>query len=258
MLRITGIIVAILALMMLVLFMMPASIMGIVLERATANKLTLSDSSGTFWSGSGFLSIIGKDDQPYALTIEPLVWSINKLPLLWGEASGEFGFSDSRDLSAIQSPSRFFVSLHEGQVDSVKVPINISALLKLHKAVEMLKLGGVLSAEIKQLSWGNGTITTDSVILWKNMRSALVQTNMVGSYQIFFRAKEAKQIDIKLETEEGPLMLAASGAAASTGFVLRGTAQTEDENRADLQNLLMVLGVEKNGVRYFKFSGGRI
>ena len=258
MMRILGICSIILALLILALFMAPASLMGSLLGRATGYKMTLSDTEGTFWSGSGYVSILGKDEQLYALTPEPLVWTIQKIPLLWGQATGTCGFSESRDLSTVKQVSDFQFSLSEGQLGRLSTPVNTAALVKINQNLDMMKLGGSLHTDIRQLSWQNGTISLDAIITWNNMRSALSRLNTVGSYDILLTAQQAPQINITLRTTEGPLILSAQGRAAGGGFLLEGTAKTSQDYRAELQNLLMVLGVEQNGVRYFRFSAGKI
>ena len=241
-----------------VLFMMPASLMGSLLERATSQKLTISDTEGTFWSGSGFVSVMDKDGQVYALTAEPVAWSIDKLPLIWGEVSGKLAFTDQRDVSSASQPSRFHFSFREGQIDRLLVPIHLKPLLKLNKVLEGLRLGGTLMADIRQLAWQDGKITVDAVIHWQNVRSGLTSVGTIGTYDFSFVAKQAKFITIHLATIDGPLLLSAEGKMSGTGFLLQGTARAEEQYLLDLQNMLMVLGVERDGVRYFRFAAGSV
>ena len=243
--------------LVLLVFMMPAALMGTLLEKATNQKISLSDTKGTIWSGSGFVSVVTDDGQYYALFGTPLVWTIKKLPLLWGELSGAFAFSRDRELDE-RSVAYFRVSRSEGQIDRVSVPINIHSLSKLHRNIELMRLGGSLTVDIRQFYWQHGMITMDAAILWRHMRSGLVRLNTVGSYQVLFDAKQSKTVAIQLTTLEGPLLLSADGQISSQGFLLRGTAEAEEQYRSDVQNLLMVIGTERNGIRYFLFSAGSI
>lgn len=248
----------VIVLLMLVLFMVPASLMGTLLEKASNQKISMSDTEGTLWSGSGFISVIDEENQSHALTEAPLVWTIEKLPLLWGEVSGMLAFSKDRQLNDDGRAAHFRASRSEGQIDGISIPINVAAVSKLHRNVELMRLGGAVTVDIRQVFWQHGMMTMDAALLWQHMRSGLVQLPSVGSYQVSFDAKQADKADIDLTTLEGPLLLSAKGKMSGSGFMLEGTAEAEDADRSDLQNLLMVIGRERNGVRYFRFSAGSI
>ena len=252
-----GIILFVFVSLVLFVLVIPASLMGTLLEKATDQKISLSDAEGTIWSGSGFISVAADDGQYYTLFDTPLVWTIKKLPLLWGELSGAFIFSRDRELNE-PSVARFRVSRSEGQIDRISAPINIRSLSKLHRNIELMRLSGSLTLDIQQFYWQHGMITMEAVMLWRHMRSGLARLNTVGSYQALFDAKQSETVGIRLTTLEGPLLLSAEGQISGQGFWLRGTADAEEHYRSDIQNLLMVIGTERQGIRHFLFSAGNI
>jgi len=251
--KIIGAIVVIILLVVGIAWIAPASILGWGIERATNGKIVLAETQGTVWDGSGILSV-ADEDKRYALTPEPMVWAVEKLPLLWGQVSGKLGFSNQRTLSAVSETASFRFSSGQMDIRRLSTPVTLSTLLRLVPGIDIFQFGGLLQLDIEQWAQLNDRMQVNASIVWRNARSALSQLDAIGSYEMRFSAANAPAVTMTLSTLTDPLHLDASGQWAVGGpFSIEGDAYAEPGSEAALQNLLIVAGPPRGGKHHFRF-----
>lgn len=249
---ITAIIVIIL-LSLGIIWIAPASLLSWGIERATDGKIILAETQGTIWSGSGILSV-ADDDKRYALTPEPVVWTVEKLPFLWGQISGNLGFTKQRVLSAAPKTASFRFASGRVDIRRLSTAISLPTLLRLTKGIEVFQFGGQIQLDIEQWSKNNDKMQVNSSVVWRNARSALSQLDTIGSYEIRLTAVNSPSAAIKLSTLSGPLHLNGSGKwTVGEAFSIEGDAYAESGSEAALQNLLIVAGPPHQGKHHFRF-----
>ena len=249
-----GIIIAGVLLVLLgIIWFAPASVVSWGVEKATDRKITLAETQGTFWAGSGILSVVDEGKR-YALTPDPVVWEIEKLPLLWGQISGHLGFTPKRTLSSAPKTAIFRFSSSQQDIRRLSTPVNLTTLLRLVKGVDVFQFGGQLTLDVEKWAQQGGRMQVNTTIVWRNARSALSTLETIGSYEIRFHAANTPTVTMTLSTLSGPLYLDASGQwTRGRAFSIEGDAHAEPGNEAALQNLLIVAGPEHRGKHHFRF-----
>lgn len=250
-----GIVVTLFLVFVGIICFAPASTLSYGIEKATNDKLTLAETQGTLWSGSGVLTVKDGDKQ-YALTPQPMVWEISKLPLLWGEATGQLAFSKTRDIDSVAENKRASFSFSSGKQDirRLTTPINLPTLLRLVKGIEVFQFGGNLTLNITQWTQQDNKLQANALITWRDARSALSQLDSIGSYNLRISAANNPAANLTLSTINGPLHLDANGKWAPGGeFLIEGDAYADPDYETALQNLLIVAGPEYRGKHHFRF-----
>ena len=108
--KLLWILVAIFSLLLTILFFLPASWMGVLIERQTHGRLSLGDVQGSFWNGSAFVGVAaGVSDPVTPLFPGRFVWQISPLILL---TQVDLELQNSESLSVPIKVSGNFSELH--------------------------------------------------------------------------------------------------------------------------------------------------
>lgn len=223
-----------------VLFFLPASWLGAVLEKQTQGRLSLGDVQGSFWRGSAFVGVASGVNGPVTpLFAGRFAWKISPLILL---AQVEAELDNPESLSAIVKIQGNFSEL---QVSPASLLLPTERLEGLGAPLNTIGPTGKL-----RMSWNNLRFAHEAGRLngygqlqleLSEMASRLSPVKPLGSYNMGFDLHGANA-DLHLNTLKGPMMLAGSGTFNGGHFQFSGKAWAEEGQQARLANLLNLLG----------------
>ncbi|MBC3870219.1 type II secretion system protein N [Undibacterium oligocarboniphilum] len=238
--RLTWLLIAIGSIVLSVLFFLPASWLGAVLEKQTQGRLSLGDVQGSFWHGSAFVGVASGAEKPVTpLFAGRFSWQISPLIFL-GQLDAQL--SNSESLSA---PVHVQGSLSEWQVSPAQLALPTERLEGLGAPLNTIGPTGKLS-----LSWNHLHFSRDNRMLQAagqlqlhltEMASRLSPIRPLGSYVMNFDLQGANA-SLNLMTEKGPMMLSGSGDITNGHFQFSGKAWAQQGQEAKLANLLNLLG----------------
>jgi len=231
---------AIFSILLTILIFLPASWLGVVLEKQTQGRLSLGDVQGSFWHGSAFVGVAsGIKDPVTPLFAGRFAWKISPLLLLAqveAEVENPESLSGKLQISGNFSELRISpanLTLPTERLEGLGAPLNtIGPTGKMHLSWSNLWLTrdkGVLSAH------GQLRLTLDDIA------SRLSPIKPLGSYQIGFDLQGDKAL-MQLTTMNGPMMLSGSGEIVNGHLQFSGKAWAQEDQEAKLANLLNLLG----------------
>lgn len=223
-----------------VAFFLPASWVGLALEKQTKGRVTLGDIQGSFWSGSAFVGVAA--DHYSAVT-----------PLF----PGRFSWKISPSILIGQ----LAVEIHNPQVMSAATQLNGNftqwrlSPASLQLPPERLEgLGAPLNtigptgkivlrwSELEFTSMDGKLLLNGKMQLELNeMASRLSSIRPLGSYALAFQWK-GESAELVLNTSRGPMMLEGNGALLQGRFQFSGKAYAETGQEEKMASLLNLLG----------------
>ncbi|MFZ6753184.1 type II secretion system protein N [Undibacterium sp. Dicai25W] len=238
--KIVWVVIAILSVIGTVFCFLPASWMGVLIERQTQGRLSLCDVQGSFWNGSGFVGVAaGINDPVTPLFPGRFSWKISPLILL---TQLDMELQNSQVLSV---PVKLTGNFSEWHVSPSVLVLPTERLEGLGAPLNTIGPSGKL-----HLSWNNLQFVRDGSILnaqgqlqlnLSEMASKLSPVRPLGSYRMAFDL-QGTNADINLVTEAGPMMLSGSGALKAGHFQFSGKAWAQEGQETKLANLLNLLG----------------
>ena len=210
----------------------PASLMGYALERVSGGTLTLAQTSGSVWQGSGVALLRQKTRYQ---TLGSYRWTIQIFSASLQVQEGE------------GTPMTVRYIPFAGRINIDKLHITLPASMISIGAPQLgpYQLQGSLEASSDHLmldSAGmNGQITVD----WLRAASALSEIRPLGDYRILLQGNGGS-LDEQLSTLSGKLQLNGKGGFdAASGLRFTGTAQAAPgAAEAELNELLHHIGPE--------------
>ena len=229
-----------LSLVLTVLCFLPASWMGLLIERQTDGRLSLGDVQGSFWNGSAFVGVAaGVNDPVTPLFPGRFSWKISPLILL---AQLDLELQNAQALSV---PFKITGNFSEWHVSPAAIVLPTERLEGLGAPLNTLGPSGNL-----HLSWNNLQFTREGAQLsWQGqleldlseMASRLSPVRPLGSYKMSFDL-HGNSADVNLVTQTGPMMLTGTGALNGGRFQFSGKAWAQEGQETKLANLLNLLG----------------
>ena len=213
-------------------FFAPASLMGHVLERASGGLLSLAQTSGSVWQGSGIALL---KQQSHYQTLGNYRWQVKFLSAAIKVQAGE--------------SSPMTVRLHPitGQVDidNLHIVLPVSILEIAAPQLGPYQLQGTLDANSDHLTLDASGLNGQIAVDWLQAASALSDIRPLGDYHILLQGNGAS-LDAKLSTQSGKLLLSATGRYdKSSGMNIDGTAQAAPgAAETELNELLHHIGPE--------------
>lgn len=210
----------------------PASLMGYALERASGGTLSLAQTSGSVWQGSGVALLRQKARYQ---TLGSYRW---KLDLLG--ASLQVHASESAPMTVRYTPFSGRIA-----IDNLHVSLPASLLELASPQLGPYQLQGTLDAHSDHLTLDaaglNGQISVD----WAHAASGLSEIRPLGDYRIQLQGDGAA-VNAQLSTLSGKLQLTGTGRFdRSNGMQINGTAQAASgAAAAELNELLHHIGPE--------------
>jgi len=222
----------------------PASLVTVLLERATAGKLSMAQTEGTLWRGEGVL-LLAHDNK--FLPLGHYAWRISPVANLSQIAVAVETGADK--------PTQLLISPWGNEVEVSQGRASLPAQLLSVFAPQLLpyRLSGelALTTEYFQITPDShsGTVTLD----WKQATSGLTDIAPLGDYRILLQGAGA-DMKVSLVTVAGKLQLAGNGQIqVGRALTFNGTAQAAPDQKEALSDLLHHIGPElTSGI--FSFS----
>lgn len=204
------------------------------------SPVVIADAHGTLWRGSATLAV-GVPGNRRALP-DPVAWSFQ-----WSGGPRLVAKHAWMRNDLVLSPSWRGLRL-SGQ--TLQLPAQ--ALVSLHAMFNTLDPGGELLISWPERVFGLGGPERGERLLevqWRHASAGLSRVRPLGDYQLVATQGEGGQVDLALDTREGPLVMRAQGKASAKGMQLDGVAEVDSaasaDTRAGLQNLLNALGARR-------------
>ena len=244
---IAGSTLALIAYVLTLIVLAPATLVDAGLLRASAGKLRLAQAHGTVWSGAGRIEIrdpsgqrgIGKD----------LAWKLKP----WGLRHGRLDFDIAIDHARKHFPVR--LSPRRIAVSDVDMSLPASVIGVAVPRIAALGPRGTLAVHITTLAATREDISLDAVVTWMNAASTLTPVAPLGNYELRVGGA-AGSMNAALRTLSGPLQLEGGGSWGSNDALpFSVTARIDAQNRTQLAPLLRLISVERgNGEFVLQFS----
>jgi general secretion pathway protein N len=200
--------------------MIPATSINTLLAHYVDKNIQIANAQGTLWHGSGNL---------YGM--EEISWRIKVPELLLGHLHV---LVMNRDAA---QPMDVFISTARIELKHVSLTLPATLLSDFARPLKLMAPGGRLIVGTEDFSVADtflGSVNLD----WQNASSALSRVSPIGSYH-FDVTGLGHHLDIKLDTQDGPLSLAGKGAwSPQSGLYFTGTASSENEQFLALLNLI--------------------
>ncbi len=197
----------------------PASLVGIWIERASENRLTLVGASGRLRDGRGTLTS-GNDGARVLVA-----WTIEPKALAAARLAGT--------LSVGAAPAtRFAATFDSLELGRMDIALPAALLVEAMGAYGGYKIGGTAALRAEHVLLQRDSAYAHLTLEWINAASGLVDVAPLGSYvadiEVF-----AGVGTISVRTTEGPLLLDGAGRWSHAGSALALNARASGE-RADL------------------------
>jgi len=210
----------------------PASLMGYVLERASGGALSMVQTRGSLWHGSG-VALLRQDSR--FQTLGSYRWQVQILGTSLQVQSGD----------SAPATVRYVPFAGRITVDNLHMSLPVSAVDLAAPQLGPYQLQGSLEAGSDHLTLDaagmHGQITVD----WLHAASALTEIRPLGDYRIVLKSN-GSALDAQLSTLSGKLQLSGTGSFDNvSGMRFNGTAQAAPGIAAmELNELLHHIGPE--------------
>lgn len=231
---------AVVSMSLAVLIFLPASWMGLILEKQSLGRLSLGDVQGSFWKGSAFLAVAADNDGPVqALFPGRFSWRISPM-LLLGQVDLQVD-----NPGTLAQPLRITGNFSQWQVNASSIVLPPERLEGLGAPLNTIGPNGKL-----RLHWDTLELTRLANLLevrgkmnleMNDMSSRLSSIRPLGSYRMNFEWAGA-QAQLSLMTVKGPMMLQGQGSLVAGKFQFSGKAFAQAGQEEKLANLLNLLG----------------
>ncbi len=216
----------------------PAQLFGVGLNKLSSGRLTLANSMGSFWHGNAHVLLKNVNQQENMVDLGKITWDIQTMQLLAGKLALIVTWNQGAPFWMTLDRSRLHIEHAAFSLPAVVV----STLVPTLKATQ---LDGQLEVRCDNFSMTHQEILGQVEINWNQASSPLSIVNPLGSYHAKLVGNGAG-LAIQLSTlSTGPLMLQGSGRWDPIGGVhFEGTAEAENAEKLQLQELLRVMGNE--------------
>ncbi len=232
--------VALISIVATILFSLPASWLGLLIEKQTTGRIVLGDVQGSFWRGSAFIGVAA--DKNSAVT--PLFpgrfnWQISPMVLL-GQVSVSI-----ENTAALSAPVHVTGNFAQWRVSPASLNLPSERLEGLGAPLNTIGPTGKIV-----LSWAELELMHMEAKLMLNGRMELEMSEMasrassikpLGSYKVAMQWR-GDAADLNLTTTKGPMMLEGNGKLNQGRFQFSGKAYAETGQEEKMANLLNLLG----------------
>ena len=239
--------VTLLAYVLFLVMLAPATLLDAGLRDATAGRLRLAQAHGTLWSGSGQLQVVnptmtGSVGKDLSWTLQPRA--------LW---RGRLDFEVAIDHATSRFP--LHMSMRGVEVGKVDFSLPASALGVAEPRIAPLGPRGDLVVHIAKFAVVGDDVAVDAVMTWKDASSTLTSVAPLGTYELRVTGSGGL-VNAVLRTTSGPLQLDGKGSARGNGpLVFAATAKVDAQHRAQLSPLLRLIAIDRgNGEFALQFS----
>jgi general secretion pathway protein N len=233
-------VVALVSVVATILFYLPASWVGALIEKQTAGRIVLGDVQGSFWRGSAFIGVAAdKNSAVTPLFPGRFAWKISPMILL-GQLSVAV-----ENAAALSVPVQVTGNFTQWRVSPASLNLPSERLEGLGAPLNTIGPTGKIL-----LSWGELDLMQIDAKLMLNGRMQLDMSEMasrassikpLGSYKVAMQWR-GEVADLDLTTSKGPMMLEGIGKLNQGRFQFSGKAYAESGQEEKMANLLNLLG----------------
>lgn len=210
----------------------PASLMGYALERASGGMLSLAQTQGSLWQGSG-VALLKQKSRFQALG--NYRWNLQLTSATFQVQAGDF------------TPMTVHVSPFAGRIAIDNLHLTLPASIMEIAAPQLgpYQLQGTLDARSDHLTLDASSMGGQVSLDWQQAASGLSAIRPLGDYRILLQGNGAG-VDAQLSTLSGKLQLKGTGRVdGANGMHINGTAQAAPGSDAEeLNELLHHIGPE--------------
>jgi general secretion pathway protein N len=210
----------------------PASLMGYALERASGGMLSLAQTTGSLWQGSGVALL--RQNTRYQ-TLGSYRWHLQLFSAALQVQAGE-----SAPMTVRYTPFSGRIS-----VESLHLTLPASIMEIAAPQLGPYQLQGTLEAHSDHLTLDTAGLNGEVSVDWAHAASGLSEIRPLGDYRILLQGNGAA-VDGQLSTLSGKLQLSGTGRFdRASGLHINGTAQAAPgAAAAELNELLHHIGPE--------------
>lgn len=210
----------------------PASLMGYALERTSGGMLSLAQTTGSLWQGSGVLLLQHKTRFQ---TLGSYRWELHPTDAALLVRTGE----------SAPMILRYIPLSGHIDVDDLHLTLPASTLELAAPQLGPYQLQGTFEARSDHLLLDSSGVNGQAVVDWLQASSGLSSIRPLGDYRILLQGN-GQTLDAKLSTLSGKLLLSGTGRFDKTGGIqINGTAQAAPGAAAtELNELLHHIGPE--------------
>jgi general secretion pathway protein N len=210
----------------------PASLVGYVLERASGGKLTLAQTQGSLWNGSGVALLRLKARYQ---TLGSYRW---KLQLFDAALQVQAGEAAPMTVHYVPFSGRI-------NIDNLHLTLPVSIIEIAAPQLGPYQLQGSLEAGCDHLTLDAAGMSGQVTMNWLHAASALSTIRPLGDYRILVQGR-GNALDMQLSTLSGKLLLSGNGSYDNAaGMRFTGTAQAAPGTaETELNEMLHHIGPE--------------
>lgn len=223
-----------------VLYFLPASWVGVLLEKQTMGRVSLGDIQGSFWRGSAFVGVaVDKKSAVTPLFPGRFTWQISPAILL-GQVSVVL-----ENASVMSAPLKIEGNFQQWQISPNSLNLPPERLEGLGAPLNTIGPSGKINlrwgAMDVSLIKGQALLNGRMQLEMNEMASRVSSIKPLGSYLLLFNWR-GDAANLVLSTSKGPMMLEGAGALQHGKFQFSGKAYAEAGQEEKMANLLNLLG----------------
>ena len=231
-----AILTGLLALVIGLIAMAPATLLSAWAYRQSGGHVQLTQASGTVWNGHAILALHGNNTDETA-AIGAVRWEISAMQLLMGKVSAAVYWNDA-------PPAWLTMDTARTHVEHAMLDFPASTLARFIPAVQAAQLEGRITILAENLTFSQDAIQGEILIDWLQASSPLSSVSPLGDYRLALKGEQAG-LSMLLTTLEGALVLDGSGMwSQANGLHFEGNASAAPDKQKPLADLLRVLGNE--------------
>lgn len=238
--RLLWMLAALCSVLLTLMLFLPASWLGLLVEKQSQGRISLGDVQGSFWRGSAFIGgAAGVSGPVTPLFAGRFSWRISPL-LLLGQLDAELD-----NPASLSTTVRVSGNLAQWHISPAVLALPPERLQGLGAPLNTIGPSGQL-----HLSWNSMQITRQDEKLEVTGRMQLAMTDMasrlspvkpLGSYNLAFDW-HGMGADVALSTVKGPMLLSGGGSLQGGRLQFSGKAWAQAGQEERLANLLNLLG----------------
>jgi len=229
----------------------PAAVLQWGLSHWTNGAIRIEGAQGSLWRGHAAALMVA-DPAGRTYRFEGLRWEwVRDLG-----SAGEPAFRVHLDGRPLQGTGRVAFRARGIRVGDASLKLPASALASYVPQLSSAGLSGELSLASDEFTFGDNDFGGTASVQWRNAASTLASGGPLGEYRAIVSGTGAGAA-FRIETVGGALRVEARGTwSPERGVSLEGTAWAAADRRAELSQLLSLVGPERgNGIHRLGFGG---